>query len=34
MFLDHGVDAVLGKPINLETLWREYDRIVMHRSLS
>jgi CheY-like chemotaxis protein len=33
MFLDHGVDAVLGKPINLETLWREYDRIVMHRSL-
>jgi CheY-like chemotaxis protein len=34
MFLDHGVDAVLGKPMNLETMWREYDRIVKDRTLS
>jgi CheY-like chemotaxis protein len=34
MFLDHGVDAVLGKPMNLETMWREYDRIAREKRLS
>jgi CheY-like chemotaxis protein len=32
MFLEHGVDAVLGKPVTLEAMWREYDRIVEDRS--
>jgi CheY-like chemotaxis protein len=28
MFLSHGVDAVIGKPMNIERMWQEYDRIV------
>jgi CheY-like chemotaxis protein len=31
MFFDHGVDAVVGKPMNLETMWKEYDRIARER---
>jgi CheY-like chemotaxis protein len=31
MFLNHGVDAVLGKPMNLEMMWREYDRLVLEK---
>jgi CheY-like chemotaxis protein len=27
MFLAHGVDAVLGKPLTVERMWEEYDRI-------
>jgi CheY-like chemotaxis protein len=32
MFLRHGVDAVIGKPMNLEMMWKEYDRIAKDKS--
>jgi signal transduction histidine kinase/FixJ family two-component response regulator len=31
VFLEHGVDAVLAKPVDLESMWREYDRIIEDR---
>ena len=32
MFLNHGVDAVLGKPLTVEKMWEEYDRIIKNKS--
>jgi CheY-like chemotaxis protein len=32
MFMNHGVDAVLGKPLTLEKMWEEYDRIIKEKS--
>lgn len=31
IFLDHGVNAVIGKPLNIELMWKEYDRILQER---
>ena len=31
MFLNHGVDAVLGKPLSVEKIWEEYDRILQQK---
>lgn len=28
MFINHGADAVLGKPLKMELLWKEYNRII------
>jgi CheY-like chemotaxis protein len=32
MFLAHGADAVLGKPLTVNRMWEEYDRIIKDRS--
>jgi CheY-like chemotaxis protein len=33
MFMDHGVDAVLGKPLTVERIWEEYDQLLHFKSL-
>lgn len=31
IFMNHGVDAVLGKPLLMKTLWEEYQRIAIQK---